>query len=85
MPSCFRHILQNVMDIRMPVMNGYKATEAIRNLQRTDAKDIPIIAMTADVFEESKREAMGCGMNDIITKPIDQEQILKIIKKYMRF
>ena len=60
-----------LMDLRMPVMDGYEASACIRALQRPDAAVIPIIAMTADAFEESVHEAEAVGMNAYVTKPID--------------
>ena len=60
-----------LMDIRMPEMNGYDATRAIRALDRTDAKTIPIIAMSANAFAEDVQEALASGMNAHIAKPID--------------
>ncbi len=60
-----------LMDIRMPVMDGLMAARQIRALKREDAETVPIIAMTADAFEESIREAMAAGMNDYVTKPVD--------------
>ena len=66
-----------LMDIQMPVMNGYEAARAIRSLPRTDAKNTPIIAMTADAFEESVREAKSAGMNGYVTKPINPGQLFR--------
>ena len=71
------------MDIRMPEMCGYEATEAIRNLQRAD-KDIPIIAMTADAFTEDIKKSQEYGMNEHIAKPIDMKNMIRIIKKYTK-
>lgn len=62
-----------LMDIRMPVMNGYDAARAIRNLKRPDAGEIPVIAMTANAFSEDVQEAMDAGMNAHVAKPIDME------------
>ena len=59
-----------LMDIQMPVMNGYEATRAIRALNRTDAVTIPIIAMTADAFVEDIRNAEAVGMNGHMAKPL---------------
>lgn len=59
-----------LMDIRMPLLDGIQATSAIRSLSRSDAKDIPIIAMTADIFEETIRETKKIGMNTYVAKPI---------------
>ena len=60
-----------LMDIRMPLMNGYEATRRIRSLNRSDARTVPVIAMTADAFFESVKEASEAGMNSYITKPIE--------------
>jgi len=70
-----------LMDMRMPIMDGLEATRKIRALQRIDAKSVPIIAMTADVFEESIREAKEAGMADYCTKPIDPEKMYSILAK----
>ena len=59
-----------IMDVRMPVMDGYEATAAIRGLERADA-DLPIIAMTADAFSEDIQRCLACGMNDHLAKPIE--------------
>lgn len=71
-----------LMDIRMPVMSGYEATEAIRELNRQDA-DIPIIAMTADAFAEDIKKCLGCGMNAHVAKPIDIRELTKLFSKYI--
>ena len=73
-----------LMDVQMPVMNGYDATRAIRALERKDAREIPIIAMTANAFAEDEREALNAGMNVHLTKPIDVELLKQVIKKYVR-
>ena len=67
----------------MPVMNGYDATRAIRELERKDAKEIPIIAMTANAFAEDEREALNAGMNVHLAKPIDVELLKQVIKRYI--
>jgi len=59
-----------LMDIRMPVLDGLQAAKAIRNLHRSDAKTIPIVAMTADAFEETIQEAKKAGMNAYVIKPL---------------
>lgn len=64
-----------LMDIRMPVMNGYEATRAIRQMDREDASEIPIIAMTANAFMEDIRASMDAGMNSHVSKPIDVEML----------
>ena len=72
-----------IMDVRMPLMDGYEATGAIRGLERGDA-DIPIIAMTADAFSEDIQRCLECGMNDHLAKPIDIEVVAQKLKKYLR-
>lgn len=70
-----------LMDVQMPVMNGYEATKAIRALDRGDAKRIPIIAMTANAFAEDEKEALNAGMNAHVAKPIDVEALKRAIKE----
>ncbi|MBQ7163789.1 MAG: response regulator, partial [Clostridia bacterium] len=69
-----------LMDIQMPVMNGYEATRAIRALPAPKG-DIPIIAMSANAFEEDVREALSAGMNAHVTKPIDVKVLTETIRK----
>ena len=71
-----------LMDIRMPVMTGYQATEAIRALDRSD-KDLPIIAMTADAFAEDVKKCLNCGMNAHVAKPIDTREVARLLKKFI--
>ena len=73
-----------LMDVRMPVMNGIEATKRIRALDRTDATTVPIIAMTADAFEEEKKKTIEAGMNYHLSKPIDPELLYDILSKYIR-
>ena len=73
-PGYYRLIL---MDVQMPVMNGYEATKAIRQLENKELASIPIVAMTANAFEEDKREAIACGMNGHIAKPIDINKLFE--------
>ena len=68
-----------LMDIQMPNMNGYKAAKCIRRLQDIKKAEIPIIAMTANAFEEDKRDAIAVGMNEHIAKPIDIEKLGAVI------
>ena len=68
-----------LMDIMMPVMNGYEATRKIRALDREDAKKIPIIAMTANAFSEDRLRAKEAGMDEHIPKPIDTTMLIKVI------
>lgn len=71
-----------LMDIRMPVMNGYEASEAIRALDRPDA-NLPILAMTADAFSDDIQRCLACGMNEHIAKPLDINRLTQILKKYL--
>ncbi len=73
-----------LMDLRMPVMTGYEATEAIRKLERPDAKDIPIIAMTADAFAEDIQKCLAAGMNAHVAKPIDVRDVCRLLVKFMK-
>ena len=73
-----------LMDLRMPVMTGYEATETIRNLDRPDAKEIPIIAMTADAFAEDVKKCLAAGMNAHVAKPIDIREVCRQLAKYMK-
>ena len=73
-----------LMDIQMPKMDGYKATQEIRHLPDNDKARIPIIAMTASAFEEDKREAIAAGMNGHITKPINVDELMAILVKNIR-
>ena len=70
-----------LMDIMMPVMNGYEATKMIRSLDREDAKAIPIIAMTANAFTEDRLRAKEAGMDEHISKPVDVKSLIKVIRK----
>lgn len=72
-----------LMDIRMPVMSGLEASEAIRKLDRPDA-DIPIIAMTADAFTEDRQKCLNAGMNAHIAKPIDVKEVERMLEKFVR-
>ncbi len=69
-----------LMDIRMPVMNGYDATRAIRALTRED-KELPIIAMTADAFENDVQVCLQCGMNAHVAKPLDIQELIRTLQK----
>ena len=73
-----------LMDIMMPVMNGYEATKMIRSLDREDAKKIPIIAMTANAFTEDRIREKEAGMNEHVAKPVDVELLIKVIHKLMK-
>ena len=73
-----------LMDIMMPVMNGYEAARMIRSLDREDAKAIPIIAMTANAFTEDRLKAKEAGMDEHVAKPVDVELLIKVIHKLMK-
>ncbi len=73
-----------LMDIQMPKMNGYDATRAIRTLDDPDLAAIPIVAMTANAFEEDRRLALECGMNAHVSKPIDVEKLLEILTAILK-
>ncbi len=73
-----------LMDVQMPVMNGYEATKAIRKLENRELASIPILAMTANAFEEDKQEALNSGMNGHIAKPINIEVLMKELDKILR-
>ena len=73
-----------LMDVQMPVMNGYEATRAIRALDRPDAGTIPIIAMTANAFAEDEKAALEAGMNAHVAKPINIEMMKKTIQQYAK-
>ena len=79
-PGEFNVIL---MDIMMPVVNGYEATKMIRSLDREDAKKIPIIAMTANAFTEDRIRAKEAGMDEHVAKPVDVELLIKVIHKFV--
>lgn len=72
-----------LMDVQMPVMNGYDATRAIRALERKDAGEVPIIAMTANAFAEDEKEALNAGMNVHLAKPIDVGLLKRVIHQYI--
>ena len=69
-----------LMDIQMPVMDGYEATRSIRALENPRLADIPILAMTANAFDEDRKAAMDAGMNGFLTKPIQIEELIQALK-----
>ena len=71
-----------LMDLRMPEMNGFEATRNIRAMEREDAGQIPIIAMTADAFSDDVRACLDCGMNGHVAKPLDIPELLRMLQKY---
>ena len=72
------------MDVQMPVMDGYEATREIRRLQDPLLARIPILAMTANAFEEDKQEALRSGMDGHIAKPIDIDNLMKTLDKVLK-
>ena len=72
-----------LMDIQMPRMNGYQATKAIRGLSDSRFSEIPIIALSANAFEEDKRMAISSGMNQHLSKPMDIEKVLTAMQRLL--
>ena len=72
------------MDVRMPVMDGLSAARAIRALDREDAKTIPILAMTANVFDEDVEHALQAGMNAHLSKPIEPERMYETMARLIQ-
>lgn len=70
-----------LLDVQMPVMNGHEATRAIRALDREDAKQIPIVAMTANAFAEDEKAALDAGMDAHLPKPLNMELLKKTIRE----
>lgn len=68
-----------LMDIMMPVMDGIEATKKIRTLKRSDAKDIPIIAMIANAFQEDIQRCLDAGMNAHLAKPLEMDKVIEVI------
>lgn len=71
-----------LMDIMMPEMDGYEATKAIRESGRNDSRSIPIIAMTANAFDEDRKKSIEAGMNAHMAKPLDGKKLVKTIKEF---
>jgi CheY-like chemotaxis protein len=72
------------MDVQMPNMNGYEATKAIRAMDRQYAKEIPIVAMTANAFAEDVQKCRKAGMNEHVTKPVDVEVLARVLGTYVK-
>ena len=70
-----------LMDIQMPVMDGYEATRLIRKLEEPKLASIPILAMTANAFDEDRRAALSCGMNGFLSKPIDMKEVIQALQE----
>jgi CheY-like chemotaxis protein len=77
-PGYYKCIL---MDVQMPVMNGYEATKTIREFEQKidDGRRVPIVAMTANAFNEDKKEALEAGMNAFVSKPFDINELLRVL------
>ena len=73
-----------LMDVQMPIMDGYEATRTIRALPRQDVRTLPIIAMTANALEEDKENALKSGMNAHIAKPLDMNLFIEVLGQYLR-
>ena len=73
-----------LMDIMMPVMDGMEATRQIRQLARPDAGTVPIIAMTANAFDEDRKKTAAAGMNDFLTKPVEERRLHAVLSKYRK-
>ena len=80
-PGYYRVVL---MDVQMPVLNGYDAAKEIRSLDNKEKASIPIIAMTANAFDEDKQEALESGMNGHIAKPIDVEKLFGALDEILK-
>ncbi|MDD3367596.1 MAG: response regulator [Lachnospiraceae bacterium] len=72
-----------IMDIRMPVLNGLEATAKIRELPRPDASTVPIIAMTANAYDEDRRISKAAGMNEHLAKPLDKRLLYETVARFL--
>jgi CheY-like chemotaxis protein len=72
-----------LMDIRMPVMNGLEAASAIRKMARKDATEVPIIALTANAYDEDRQKSLNAGMNEHLTKPLDPALLYSVLEKFI--
>ncbi len=82
MPANYYDLI--LMDIQMPVMDGYKATQVIRKMDDPEKANIPIIAMTANAFAEDRQKALAVGMNDHVAKPIDMNRLMQVFVEHMK-
>ena len=73
-----------LMDIMMPMMDGYAATRIIRGMKRPDAASVPILAMTANAFDEDMHSAMKSGMNGYLSKPLDVDKVYAMMRKCLK-
>ena len=72
-----------ILDIMMPVMDGLEATRHIRSMNRRDAMTIPIVAMSANAFQEDVEKSLAAGLNEHLTKPLDEKKLTETMKKYL--
>ena len=70
-----------LMDIQMPIMNGYTATRKIRSSYNTDIANVPIVAMTANAFTEDRKNALDAGMNEHVAKPLDVDRLIEVLNR----
>ncbi len=80
-PSAYYDLI--FMDLRMPLMDGYEASQAIRNMKREDALHIPIVAVSANAFQDDVSRAVDAGMNDLVMKPVDLDRLLGALDKWL--
>ena len=71
------------MDIQMPALDGYAATQAIRHLDRADARTVPIIAMTANAYQEDVNKALAAGMDGHLSKPVDVDALMRTLAEML--
>ena len=72
-----------LMDLQMPIMNGYEATTAIRDMSREDVRNMPIVAMTANAFLEDVQKSKACGMDEHMSKPLDIDQLQQMLARWL--
>ena len=72
-----------LMDVQMPIIDGYEATRCIRMLEHPEKSSIPIIAMTANAFDENRRAAFECGMNGFVSKPLDLNELIGVLNSVL--
>lgn len=73
-----------LMDIMMPVMDGLEATRTIRAMEREDCHTIPIVAMSANAFDDDLKKSVECGMNGHLSKPVEVEKLYRMLRKVLR-